>query len=263
MEFLFDVPDILYKYRDWTNPFNKRLLTHRELYFASVDKFNDPFDGTIPHRYDPAQMTDENIFIKYYQVTKDTYPNWTDEEIHKHCYEYQQRGYFKDETHLEHFEEHTKKNVNSSFGIVSLSKEQNNFLMWSHYSNSHKGFVVGFDKKLLYRDTQASFAHMQYQDNLPTLDLFEDTVTHFTKLIGTKSNIWSYENEYRLTKGNFARQNAILGTDTFAEIIFGCKMPQTDKFDLLNLIEQRYPDTRVFDSKLSKTRFETELIQIR
>jgi len=261
--FLYDVPDVLYKYRDWANENNRRLLTHRELYFNSIDQFNDPFDGTIPHRYDPKQLTEDNIFKKYYQVTKEAYPNWSEEKIHEMCYEYQRRGYFKDEEHLEKFEKETKTKVNLQFGIVCLSKEQNNFLMWSYYGNSHKGFVVGFDKKCLYRDTKAQFAHVLYEEDLPVLDLFEDTLIHFAKLVGTKAKMWQHENEYRLTKGNFAKQKVYLGEDTITEIIFGCKMAEKDKFGLIDLAINEFPNARVYDSSLSKTMFKTDLLQIR
>lgn len=263
MEFLCDVPDILYKYRDWDNVFHKRLLTHRELYFASIEQFNDPFDGTIPHRYKPEQLTEDNIFKKYYQVTKEAYPKWPEEKIHAECYEYQRRGLFKDETHLEKFEKNTKHRVNLQFGISCLSKEQNHFLMWSHYANSHRGFVVGFDKVLLFEDTSAQFAHMLYEEDIPALDLFEDTFTHFAKLVGTKSTTWKHENEYRLTKANFAKQSVALRAETIVEIIFGCKMPENEKMKLVGFIAKEFPHARVYESNLSKTKFQTELLQIR
>ncbi|MDD2802316.1 MAG: DUF2971 domain-containing protein [Methylococcales bacterium] len=36
--------------------------------------------------------------------------------------------------------------INKQLGILSLSKTKNNLLMWSHYADSHKGFVIGFDE---------------------------------------------------------------------------------------------------------------------
>ena len=35
-------------------------------------------------------------------------------------------------------------NLASSFGMVCLTSKPDNLLMWSHYAQSHKGFVVGF-----------------------------------------------------------------------------------------------------------------------
>ena len=31
------------------------------------------------------------------------------------------------------------------YGIISLTTNNNNLLMWSHYADEHKGIVIGFD----------------------------------------------------------------------------------------------------------------------
>ena len=262
-EFLFDVPGVLYKYRDWDNVNHKRLLQNRELYFSSIDQFNDPFDGTITYRYNPKELTEENIFLKYYEITKREYPDWKDDKIHEHCYSYQQKGYFHDEKYLQDFETDTLKQINRDFGIVCLCKERDNFLLWSHYSNSHKGFCIGFDKTLLFEDTLAGFSHMQYEEELPALNLFDNVFEAFKKLIGTKSKTWKYEYEYRLTRIHYSRRRVTLRKETIVEIIFGCKMEQSEKFKILNFVAQEYPHARVYEMKLSKTKFETEIMQIR
>ena len=262
-EFLFDVPNILYKYRDWNDPNHKRLLEKGELHFSSIDQFNDPFDGTIPYRYRQDELTEENIFKKYYQITKREYPHWNDEQIHQHCYYYQQMGYFHDEKYLEDFETDTLKQINRDYGIVCLCKERDNFLLWSHYANSHKGFCVGFDKTLLFQDTGAGFAHMQYEEDLPLLGLFDNVFEVFKKLIGTKSKIWTYEDEYRLTRAQYARKQMILRKETIVEIILGCKMEQREKFKIVDFAGKEYPHARVYDMKLSKRKFEIEIMQIR
>lgn len=42
-----DVPQQLYKYRDWSNDYHKKILTEREIYFTNVRAFNDPLDNAI------------------------------------------------------------------------------------------------------------------------------------------------------------------------------------------------------------------------
>src|SRR5689334_12905182 len=44
--------------------------------------------------------------------------------------------------HLTHFH---RRNSVSDYAILSLSKIRNNLLMWAHYCDSHRGFVLGFD----------------------------------------------------------------------------------------------------------------------
>jgi Protein of unknown function (DUF2971) len=256
---LFDVPPVLYKYRDFNNDDHKRLLSNQELYFSSVDQFNDPFDGTIPFRYNPEELTEDNIFKKYYQITKRDFPHWTEERIHEHCYEFQRRGLFRDERYLADFEKDVSREIKTRFGIVCLCKEKDNFLLWSHYSNSHTGFCVGFDKLKLLEDTQAQFSHMNYTSNWPTIGLFDSVPETLSKLLGTKSELWEYENEYRLLKIHYARRVLILRKETVVEVILGCKMEYKTKESLIKLIAEVYPHARVFEVNLEKNKFKIRL----
>ncbi|MFT3911430.1 MAG: DUF2971 domain-containing protein [Ferruginibacter sp.] len=263
LKLLEDVPDVLYKYRDWSNGFHKSLLVNQELYFCSIDQFNDPFDGTIPHRYNPKELTEDNIFLKYRQITMREHPDWNEQKVQEHCFTYQHMGLFHNEKYMEDFEKDTLESMNRKFGMVCLCKRNDNFLLWSHYANSHTGFCIGFDKFKLFEDTKAQFSHMIYETELPTLGLFDNVFEHFTKLIGTKSKTWEYEDEYRLTKPDFVRKSVQLRKETIVEILFGCKMLQSEKFALLKIIEANYPHARVFDISLSKTKFESQISQIR
>ena len=85
-----DIPTILYKYRDWGNPYNKKLLTDNEVYFASPREFNDPLDCAIPFRYDEKDLTEENIFKKCYQLAKYAHPDWDDTRLHELAFKSQQ-----------------------------------------------------------------------------------------------------------------------------------------------------------------------------
>lgn len=93
MEFLYDVPDVLYKFRDWDNGNSHNLLFRRQFFFSSYARFNDPFDGGIPFQYRPEELTPENIFKKYYESAKQMYINqlsksftWQYLKPHLDCY---------------------------------------------------------------------------------------------------------------------------------------------------------------------------------
>ena len=38
-----------------------------------------------------------------------------------------------------------KRELNKRIGILCLSRKHDSILMWSHYTENHKGFVLGFD----------------------------------------------------------------------------------------------------------------------
>lgn len=47
-----EFPKILYKYREWTDCFHRKMITDFELFYSSPKSFNDPFDFQIRYQYD-------------------------------------------------------------------------------------------------------------------------------------------------------------------------------------------------------------------
>ncbi|MEI0581091.1 DUF2971 domain-containing protein [Brachyspira pilosicoli] len=96
----------------------------------------------------------------------------------------------------------------SNIRICSLSPTYDNFLMWSHYSNEHKGICIEYDatnfkesntkieklilKKIIYTNKIrfGNFEHIIAYNNLE-LDKY------FLSLFYIKHKNWKYENEYR------------------------------------------------------------------
>ncbi len=64
MAYLKGAPEILYKYRDYTNDFNKKTLFEFELFLSTTTIFNDPYEGLIPFSYNPKSLTQEKIYSK-------------------------------------------------------------------------------------------------------------------------------------------------------------------------------------------------------
>src|ERR1035437_8762048 len=150
------MPLILYKYRDYSNEYNRRTLFKFELFLASTSMFNDPYEGAIPFVYDPQDLTPENIFLKMRELSIAEHPEWKESQIQEYCYEGQQKNLLQDETHIEKFNETNRADIDKTFGIISLTPKPLNYLMWSHYADSHRGFCIGFDSKILYDVTKGA-----------------------------------------------------------------------------------------------------------
>lgn len=71
-------------------------------------------------------------------------------------------------------------------GIISLTTDPENMLMWSHYGNSHKGVLLKFKVE---KNKLRNFKKVRYIQNVAELDLHPR--------IEVKSSCWVYENEYR------------------------------------------------------------------
>ena len=68
-----EFPDILYKYRTWDNPNNRRSIINREVYLASPKDFQDKFDCKIPIRYD--LMNEKEAYLFYERLQKNSKNN--------------------------------------------------------------------------------------------------------------------------------------------------------------------------------------------
>lgn len=203
------IPNILYKYRVWPNEgdkfqYYKRILTDNELYLSSANQFNDPFDSALPFRYRDSDLTHDNLFRKLVEVGKIRWPYYSDEQLIKIANDQIDSGRFKDGRYWKENREDFQESVNSTFGIFSLSAVSDSILMWSHYSDSHRGFCVGFDSDILYQ-LSGHFRKVIYDDVFPEVGLLDDSLDGFLKLFITKSTDWSYEKEYRILKVNSAR----------------------------------------------------------
>lgn len=82
-------------------------------------------------------------------------------------------------------------------GLLCFSRNWDNILMWSHYGCCHTGICLGFD--IPDKQTGGYDCEVSYQPNLLTVQTPTDVNSDFVdRLLRTKYEIWSYEQELRL-----------------------------------------------------------------
>lgn len=96
------IPKVLYKYRDWGLKFNKSILENFEIYFSSPSQFNDPFDSTIPVRYD--LLSKSEIIKKSYELLKDEDPFLSRKAIRSESKSRLKSGYYKNKKSQKEFQ---------------------------------------------------------------------------------------------------------------------------------------------------------------
>ena len=124
-----------YKYLPFTEGSSK-VLTDGTIKFTCPNEFNDPFDSK-PH-YDPDSL---DTFL-------DRRPEWMERvRISKGLTSQQ----FKTQKHecVENLKMAIEsgsfwQSMISDVGVLSLSRAPLSILMWSHYADDHKGFLVEF-----------------------------------------------------------------------------------------------------------------------
>ena len=89
--------------------------------------------------------------------------------------------------------------ISHRYGILCLSRDPASVLMWSHYADNHRGFVIGIAHRKLgrlpffpveYHDRRVAFraiTPLQRRPKVRAKDIFL-----------RKSSEWSYEKEYRM-----------------------------------------------------------------
>src|SRR5690606_17830387 len=94
----------------------------------------------------------------------------------------------------------------------SLSKTNDNILMWSHYAKNHTGIVIEFDV-LEDIDFFTTPLNVSYQKSYQPLDYFYDRKNAVFRTLSLKSHLWKYEEEVRVVKDHFANDIVVAAVD--------------------------------------------------
>lgn len=183
-------PQRLYKYyglRRWADMFQDWTIR-----FSPLDEFNDPFEG-LP----AANRIWGPEFMKMFRDER--LPNATAEQLNA-VVTTDDKKKLLDEI----------RKILRRTSIFCLTTSFNNLLMWSHYADSHRGFVVEFkmDSSFFtqeYSDTLWQAKPVKYVQKRPVIDGFSEFLTTESKFLKlndaffyTKGRIWDYEKEYRM-----------------------------------------------------------------
>lgn len=89
--------------------------------------------------------------------------------------------------------------LSRKIGVISFSEEHLHQLMWSHYAEEGRGFVIGLDPQKLY-DLWPTLKKVGY-GHMP--DIFGGsaklTEKQLVDIIYSKGSVWKYEKEWRLS----------------------------------------------------------------
>ncbi|HSH66837.1 MAG TPA: hypothetical protein VLB84_13835, partial [Bacteroidia bacterium] len=137
---LKDYPNILYKYRSWNDKWHKTILTNQAVYLSRPSKFEDKLDCKSIMRYD--LLTPTEIYNKYYNLSKKTYPNLDELDHRKNATREFLKSPMFDQNHIRICMQEYLIDFDDRFGVLSLTADNTNPSMWKKYSDDHKGFCV-------------------------------------------------------------------------------------------------------------------------
>jgi hypothetical protein len=97
----------------------------------------------------------------------------------------------------ESFQDDLHNSLQNTWGAICLAAVNNDLLMWAHYADHHRGFVIKFD--CTHQSFRAlGFPHaMDYSECLP---VYHVGMQNSLKLYLTKWEQWRYEQEFRILR---------------------------------------------------------------
>jgi len=140
-----EFPPILYKYRNWNDPYNKTTLTKREFYFAAPSSFEDKFDCKNPLRYD--LLSDDELIKQYVTVISEEFPKWNEDTVLGEAKERLANSPMKNKDLYDKTKSDIQKGYDQRLGVLSLTADPKNSKMWQKYAADHTGFCIGIDPK--------------------------------------------------------------------------------------------------------------------
>jgi hypothetical protein len=177
---------------------------------------------------------------------------------------------------------------NAVFDNISMCcfcKTKENILLWSHYSDEHRGLCLGFetykneyDDSLFieFNDDRLFLKSYQYPSGvrcgsmplwnaiysdrrIREINWFNERPISILYKILHKSNIWEYEEEMRIVLlGNLENRNIVFNKNSLNEVIFGLYTSEED-INIVNKIIKTYYGENVKLLKCIRNEFDYKI----
>lgn len=270
-------PEFTYKYKIYESSIE--IIQDDIIYIPYPSQLNDPFESV--NKFDFTELINRNVredYVDYliekfhFQIEKEKLDKKILREnllekiipdLVEHYIKHREDLYFKDY---------------SNYGILSLTDNYNNILMWSHYADMHKGICLKFNTdKLIKSGLFESGCIVFYDDKYPTLDLLnfvspvvDVEIKLLILLFFNKHISWKYENEYRIIKifGHhrdpkqlIEQRKVKITSDSIEEVILGSRFPVEKIHEIKSICKEKGIPLYQMKNVTSQYNIEKQLIQ--
>jgi hypothetical protein len=267
----------LYKYT--TRDGMKKTLSGASLLMRPVNEYNDPFEAA------PAMSSEEvrkaAIMVAKSERSLERYANdpslneeaLTLPQIKSRVHgdpafvgEIADRLLRRSETSPKEVVQNFQEFFSRFFGMVCLTRNPANFLMWSLYAEKHCGFVFSIDPTLWNHTRAENVTYSHHRVSLPSVE--SATNEELVSIFLTKSMDWKHEDEYRILRRVNAWKEDGEGRQAFLELNYGqikwvCAgvwTPEEDVDELRAIVKaSKFPEARVYRASLNSTEFKIDL----
>jgi len=205
---MVDLPKSIFKY---VSADGVRIVESLKIRFTKPCEFNDPFDMR------PVMGTfDEGALLRFQKKAADRIfwkQNLAGNNISRRTFDEQTKQVEEETTNrirnnpslIKTLAIEEQDKIFANIGILCLTENESDILMWSHYAESHKGLLIEFDPQHPFFGDSAKIpgrdfdllSRVCYSSDRPKMAMGGQIDP---SLFITKSSHWAYENEWRMFK---------------------------------------------------------------
>lgn len=144
-----NLPNKVYKYRN-VSEYSLTNFRNDTIWITNPVYFNDPFDSISID----SDITLKELYDKWCDSVKQMAMNDESKDVYRDIYEKYKSMISQEQ--LEKFSEViqwvTTERTQHTFKVACLCETNASVLMWSHYSNDHKGFCIEYNGQEIYNN---------------------------------------------------------------------------------------------------------------
>ncbi len=241
-------PKYLFRYmRD--NDFLTEILREPYLWFSAPDALNDPFD--CANVVDTENTVDELEWFARKSLAR----HELDIDFRAMAEKWHASPDMSRELVARFYELMMRK-----VSLCCCSGDSDNFLMWSHYADGHRGACIILDACRLVDTGQFSLVKVDYRPEMPRWNWVRErkeygdsakfNFRYDQTVLGTKTSPWEYECEYRLISANRGKNS--VDPYAFVGLVLGARMSPSRSSELQELAA-KLPVMGVISAELDAT----------
>lgn len=247
-QFLYRYRHLNGKHREWT----KKILTDSIIHFANPSTFNDPFDCRVHFQ---SSISKDELKQKYIDLIQIRMPDLNRKERRTKAKD--DIKAMKPDKFLSQVTDGLQNSIND-IGVLSLSANDCNILLWSHYAAGHTGLCL----KFIATNHTPFFGYalpINYTSTYPEINILSSSDKQVNAFLLTKAKEWAYEEEWRIIDHDSGAGNMVFPSELLVGVILGAQMSSDDKQAIAEWVSASKSPIEMFQAYTSRETFSLEI----
>ena len=150
------------------------------------------------------------------------------------------------------------QNSINDVGVLSLSANDRNILLWSHYGAGHTGLCL----KFIATNRTPFFGRalpVSYTPTYPEINVLDSPDKQIDAFLLTKAKDWGYEEEWRIIDHDRGAGDKFFPAELLVGVILGARMAPDDKRAVAEWVSESKSPVEVLQAYTSKGTFSLEI----